>query len=137
MAADVMVRSLICLAKHNVVCAGATRQYLIKRPPSSTYYSTHTSIPDFLLPAFLTRKPAVAPSAHACPALRQHPSTNLSYARHFSASLAPKATVVTANPRKDDDGNEMLIDITARAATVWYMLLTCRQCLLLITDTAP
>ncbi|KAL8663392.1 MAG: hypothetical protein Q9202_003911 [Teloschistes flavicans] len=37
--------------------------------------------------------------------------------RVFSVSARPHAAVAVANPRKDEDGNEMLIDITDRAST--------------------
>ena len=37
--------------------------------------------------------------------------------RHFSTSPSANATMIKANPEKDDEGNEMLVEITAQAAT--------------------
>ncbi|KAI4107398.1 MAG: hypothetical protein L6R37_001629 [Teloschistes peruensis] len=37
--------------------------------------------------------------------------------RVFSVSARPHAAIAIANPRQDEDGNEMLVDITDRAST--------------------
>ncbi|KAL8754877.1 MAG: hypothetical protein Q9184_004975 [Pyrenodesmia sp. 2 TL-2023] len=44
--------------------------------------------------------------------------------RGFVASAKPLAAVVKANPRTDEDGNEMLIDITERASTRLQEIMT-------------
>lgn len=87
----------------------------------STYkFLIRCSSPDSLLPSFWGRNPpCFYPSRRAH---RTYPLSSLSYAyvqeRHLSRPSAAKAAVVTANLRKDEDGNEMLIDITPRAAFV-------------------
>ena len=71
--------------------------------------------------AITHRQRSPLPSA---PAISAHPLQR----RMFSASPIAKATVVAANPRKDEDGSEMLIDITARAANVFsFKSLRARQ----------
>ncbi|MCJ1232446.1 hypothetical protein MMC14_000398 [Varicellaria rhodocarpa] len=93
------------------------------------HYGKQRALPDFLLPAFshqritntfpcsyrqksLSRLSPNTPSS----VLRSVPETPLNPRRLFSTSLSNNAAIVTVNPRKDDDGNEMLIDITPRAA---------------------
>ena len=88
------------------------------------------AILEFLLPSFNRRRHFSTSSTtprykylSASPKSLHSEST-----RHFSNTRSTLAAVVTANPRKDDDGNEMLIDITPRAANVNLLrhLLVCK-----------
>ena len=91
-------------------------QHLSTRQHSSKYTC------DFLLPTAIVYKPCVSTIPHSKkPALSSGPARSQLplQRRTFSVSPVAQAAVVTANPRKDEDGNDMLIDITARAAKVF------------------
>ncbi len=64
-------------------------------------------------------------------------SSHLPQTRHFSVSASARAVVVKANPRKDEDGNDMLIDITSRAATVRSLWRTPNLWYVADNDSAP
>lgn len=42
--------------------------------------------------------------------------------RPFSASTSRLATICVQNPQKDEDGKDMVLEITSRAAQVWLLL---------------
>jgi hypothetical protein len=75
--------------------------------------SSPQPIPDFLLPSRRSWRPSnrlVSRSA----------SSSESFAQRFafSSTAASRAAAVVQNPRTDDDGNPLWINISARAATV-------------------
>lgn len=122
MANRALLRPLVCLAKLDLAFLRTSNRYKAgTQRHLSTSQHSYTSIPDFLLPAFVTKEHHASAMSYRRGLSLQSTPTNPNYPlqrRMFSASLGAKAAVVIANPRKDEDGNEMLIDITARAANV-------------------
>lgn len=117
-----LLRPLVCLGKHQLAFArtASTLTAVTQQHLSTSRYS-YTSVPDFLLPSSITKNYHASTISYrhrvplqSAPASPGHPLQR----RMFSASPVAKAAVVTANPRRDEDGNDMLIDITARAANV-------------------
>ena len=101
----VYLRPLIFLAKQELAVprrASKVKANTQQHPSSVTEYHHASVIPR-------RRRPFLSPAS---------PGHSLQR-RMFSVSLAAKAAVIVSNPRKDEDGNEMLIDITARAAKVF------------------
>ena len=78
------------------------------------------TIPDFLLPSFAPQRPTPKNSSLRTPPFQTqaYPRIFFHHERQFSTSARRNAVVVAANPRKDDQGNDMLVDITPRAANV-------------------
>ncbi|MCJ1243192.1 hypothetical protein MMC30_000389 [Trapelia coarctata] len=110
-----------CVSSARTLCIPERVFGILANRPYSKKSSQENAeaIPSFLLPAFHQHNQAHRLSKGRKP-LSQRSSrlTCLITAqeRLFSTSPARPAAVVTANPRKDDDGNDMLVDITPRAA---------------------
>lgn len=73
----------------------------------SRHYSLHTTRPRPAEPSSFTveRSKSTRVLSHGKP-----------YARRFSVTAPARATVIRLNPRRDEEGNEMSIDISERAA---------------------
>ena len=123
MATDIILQRLTHVVKRQCACVSPATKMLVNTSKfaSTSSHSAHLPIPDFLLPAFTRGTPASPPLSHVYPAFQRRVGSRAAHVEHhrdISTSPATRAVVVTANPRKDVDGNEMLIDITTRAANV-------------------
>ena len=114
-------KSLIPYLRLAVKRAGRTAVTRASSPITSQNFATSAGLPfeplpELLLP-FLRERPTHLSYNKSRKSSRLSTSTSQSK-RRFSASHISKAVVVTSNPRKDEEGNDMLVDITSRAATV-------------------
>lgn len=120
---QVYLRPLILLAKQGLAVSrraskikANTQQHL-----STRQYCYYTYKFDVLLTSSVTKHrhaSTIAPRPRPLSCAPASPGHSFQR-RVLSVSPDAKAAVVTSNPRKDEDGNEMLIDITARAAQVF------------------
>ena len=97
----------------------------------TTSQSRAEAVPLFLLPAFHKHGPTQRLSIRSQPFIRR-PSRpccpTRAHERFISTSPRRPAATVIANPRKDDDGNDMLVDITPRAAKACPLSLPLHPC---------
>lgn len=79
----------------------------IRRPPSATHLAT----------AVHCRGSEASSEVRSYTTIPR-PFEGVFERRHFSAATPNLAAIVATNPRQDEEGREMLIDITERASTV-------------------
>lgn len=107
------------LVASNKPCAA--RAFLqLSPPPLHNQASTPISLLDFLVPRF---------SRSSTGTFRTVPAS-VQKTRPFTSSAIRQQTAAVVNPKKDEDGNEMNIEITRRASNV-YVLLLCLVYLLM------
>lgn len=109
--------------------ASAARSFvqIAKRRYCNAAASSTSAHLDFLIPSNALRSAANAATRAQGPSKLSVPfisSSSLQSTRRFSTTTVRSATVCVQNPQTDEDGNEMTLEITARAAKVCIYLLT-------------
>lgn len=125
MACEFLARPLAQVARQQSRFVCSARRLTPKAHPQplqhlpAIRHSIQTPVLDFLLPSFAVEHTILPAKRYPKHIYRASLAAGKAQARrHFSTSPRACAVVVTANSRKDEDGNEMLIDITDRAANV-------------------
>lgn len=121
MACKLYVREVINLARYRIARQRHSLHTQTHVRDISTGRHVHIAFPSgFRLP-FCDSSASETPSQQIRPwQLRRHSHASIQYptCRAFSTSPKRVATIITTNPRKDDDGKVMEVDITQRAANV-------------------
>ncbi|PLN79703.1 hypothetical protein BDW42DRAFT_122852 [Aspergillus taichungensis] len=102
------------LSQPRPVCTAATTSRAPGRPVScfsASFGNNASSRRSYSMR--MNSKNSITARRHVLP-----PSTVFRQCRGFSASSVRPATKVAMNPRKDDDGNTLMIDISERATEV-------------------
>ena len=112
-----ILREMRCIQKTNLIVRSNVSKNI--KYDSRNRHSPKHPLPEFLVPNFFIHSnPHLGNGPSLSIKARYMLSQRLQACRCFSTSPKPQATAVTANARKDEEGKEMMIDITARAANV-------------------
>lgn len=111
----------------STVSAARSFVQIAKRRYCNAAASSTSAHLDFLIPSNALRSAANAAARGQGPSKLSVPfisSNSLQYTRRFSTTTVRRATVCVQNPQTDEDGNEMTLEITARAAKRLSQIMT-------------
>src|SRR3954447_9431013 len=110
MATRSITRSCSQLSASNL--SGAAQAFL-RLSPRRYYHTNPLPVPDFLLPSDARNS-----VQHGWISWPVSSEAQRLVTRSFTSSAVRKQTTTVVNPKKDEDGNDMSVDITPRASNV-------------------